>query len=304
MRAFFAAVTALTWPLYFANPALAVTYTNAINPSSWSARTSVFECTLEHHVPYYGKAVFTTRAGEASKFYLNAKSSRFQAGEAEVVAKAPVWKPNQQVEHLGSVPVKQGLRPMWLGTKNAEQMLSQLYQGKEIEFVRDTWYDNDAAPAMRLAMSTIGFREQYQRYLTCLTSLLPRNFEQMERTALYYSIGDAETDGLSASNINNLKNILQLVKHDSKIRRFYIDGHASAPGTREDNLELSKMRAQIVADFLKARGVPEDWMVVRWHGERYPAKSNNSSAGRAKNRRVTVRMERVEEIEVLPLAQK
>ncbi len=280
-----------------------VRYSNEINPSSWSTHTSVFECRLEHNVPYYGDAVFRTRAGEASAFYLRASTSRFQAGTANVIAKSPVWKSKIDRQELGRISVKRGKRPLWLDSKHAENYLSQLYQGRELKFIRPTWYHDEKAPAMDLVVKTIGFREAYDQYLSCLAGLLPRNFEQMRRTALYYSVGDTESEGLSDENIKSLEYILALVKHDNKIRKFYIDGHASSPGDRADNLELSKGRAEIVAEWLRDRGVPDDWMVVRWHGERYPVASNATRQGRAQNRRVTVRIERIEEVEVLPLAQ-
>ena len=65
---------------------------------------------------------------------------------------------------------------------------------------------------------------------------------------------------------------------------------------------MSKGRAELISQYLARRGIPESWITVRWHGERYPAVSNASKAGRAKNRRVTVRLERVKEIDVLPIA--
>lgn len=280
-----------------------ISYSNAINESSWDASSSVFECRLEHQVPVFGSAVFITRAGEKSKFHLNALSAKFDAGQAAVYSKSPIWKKNSTVEDLGMVPVKRGTRPMWLGTKNTEKMLSELNEGKEIEFVRRAWFEKKGGSSVRLSLSNIGFREEYRQYLNCLTGLLPANFDQMRRTALYFPAGDQDDkDGVGVVNMRKLDKILKLVKHDNKIRSFFIDGHTSSPGDRIDNLELSRQRAEMVAEYLKRRGVPEDWIKTRWHGERYPKGSNGNSSGRAKNRRVTVRIERVEEIEVLPLA--
>lgn len=286
-----------------AAPVLATTYTNAINDSSWRAASSVFECRLEHEVPYFGKAVFSTRAGEGSRFFINGSVSRFAAGQAEVIAKPPVWLNSYEDESLGMVPVKQGRNPMWLDARYAEKYLAELNSGKELEFVRKAWYEDNSRPSARLALSTIGFKTAYRSYLGCLAGLLPESFHQLERTALYFGVNvPEESDELSPAIRRKLDNVLSLVKHDNKIRRFYVDGHASAPGERADNLELSKRRAELVADYLKRRGIPEDWLVVRWHGERYPVASNANASGRAKNRRVTLRLERVEEIEVLPLA--
>lgn len=279
----------------------AVQYTNAINEDGWHSVTSVFECRLEQRVPLFGEAVFRTRAGEASGFYLRSRAPRFDAGEATVTARTPVWRGGNEEIPLGKVPVKKGTRPMWLGSAKAELLLSQLSRGMEVDLANGSWYGADAE-TITLTMTSIGFLPAYRKYLNCLAGLLPANFDQMKRTALYFPPG--ETDELDARVTQQLDRILKLVKNDNKIRQFYIDGHTDSAGDRADNLELSKTRAELVKAYLLRRGIPEDWMTVRWHGERYPVASNGSASGRAKNRRVTVRIERVEEIEVLPLAAK
>lgn len=285
--------------LVFAGASQAQTYANQIDDSSWTARTSVFACELYHEVPFYGEVVFRTRAGEASGFYLKAKTSRFKAGQAEIVAATPVWVAQPWQESLATVGMKQGTRPLWLGTSVTERMLASLKQGMNIELQGEAWYQ-EPAPQAKLQISTIGFQEAYDKYLGCLSSLIPRNFDQLRRTSLLFPGGDVEE--LPSSVTVQLDRILKLVKHDAKVRYFYIDGHTDSVGDRDENLELSKARAELVAQYLKRRGIPEDWITLRWHGERYPVTSNGTAAGRAKNRRVTVRLERVEEIEVLPLA--
>ena len=51
--------------------------------------------------------------------------------------------------------------------------------------------------------------------------------------------------------------------------------------------------------YLVSGGVDRASIVLRWHGERYPVASNRTVAGRAKNRRVTVRVSK-EPAPVLP----
>lgn len=288
---------------WHAGVAASASYVTPTDSDAWQAHTSVFECRLEHSVPYYGDAVFRTRAGERSGFFLRAKSSRFAAGEARLLSELPVWfnpDPDQAVTKLGEVPIKRGRWPLWLDSQWTERMLAELNDGRQVTIEQQTWYHKDSAQPARLGLSSVGFRRQYQQYLDCLSGLLPANFDQLKRTALYFEPG--ETDELNARVQRELDNILKLVKHDNKVRRFYVDGHTDSAGDRADNLELSKQRAELVADYLKRRGIPEDWIVLRWHGERYPVTSNASASGRAQNRRVTVRLEKVEEIEVLPLA--
>lgn len=280
----------------------ASTYSNHINPSKWKASASVMECRLEHAVPYFGQAVFRTRAGERSGFFLNTKSPRFKAGEALLNTRAPLWfneSERDRDELLGQVPVKKGNWPLWLDNAWAERLLSELNDGRELSIFQPHWFDPPKQYPSVLAISNIGFREAYREYLNCLSGLLPANFDQLKRTALYFDVDVG--DELSHREMKKLDHILALVKHDDSLRRFYIDGHASSEGNRTENFELSKSRAEFVAGYLKRRGMPEDWLVVRWHGERYPAKSNGTAGGRAKNRRVTVRIERLEKEDVLQL---
>jgi outer membrane protein OmpA-like peptidoglycan-associated protein len=210
-----------------------------------------------------------------------------------------VWAQTDNPMKMGAVPVKRGNRPLWLGSMMAEKMMARLNDGFEIEIRRDAWYEAEQNPPAQLMISNIGFRESYKAYLSCLTKLLPANFDQLKRTSLVFPAG--ETDELPESLQRTLDRILKLVKHDSRIRAFYVDGHTDSEGDRDENLELSRQRAELVNQYLVRRGIPEDWITLRWHGERYPTASNASAAGRAKNRRVTLRMERIEEIEVLPL---
>ncbi len=291
--------------LLIAAEAESVSYSNAINDGAWEIQSSVFECRLEHQIPYYGSAIFSTRAGESSRFYLKALSSRFQAGSAKMISKAPVWKRPDDGIMMDNVTVKRGKRPLWLNSKNTEMMLSELNKGREIAFQNKTWYGKDDDNAMQLVVGSIGFRDKYNQYLGCLSGLLSANFDQLKRTALYFKPGPLKnSDKLGSDITRKLDKVLMLVKHDKSIKRFYVDGHTSSPGDRTENLEISKMRAERVAEYLKLRGIPEDAIVTRWHGERYPAASNQTSAGRAKNRRVTLRLERVDEMSKMPMAAK
>jgi outer membrane protein OmpA-like peptidoglycan-associated protein len=274
-------------------------FSSGINESAWKLKTSVFSCRLEHSVPNFGEAVFRTRAGEASGFYLRGRSAQFKADEIGLFASNPVWASESYKKQLTAVKIKKGTRPLWLGNQDTEMMLAQLNIGRELSFDTQLWYD-DAVQQTALSISNIGFREVYKGYRDCLTQLVPRNFDQLKRTTLKFPAG--ELDKLPRSLAQELDYILTLVKHDDKVRVFYIDGHTDSIGDRDENLELSKVRAELVAQYLTRRGIPEDWITLRWHGERYPIAANSSAAGRAKNRRVTVRLERVKEMEPLPLA--
>lgn len=68
--------------------------------------------------------------------------------------------------------------------------------------------------------------------------------------------------------------------------RIRIEGNTDSTGSRETNVRLSKLRAQAVADYLiQTHGMPTNRFIVVGNGPDKPVASNNSDAGRAKNRR-------------------
>jgi OmpA-OmpF porin, OOP family len=66
--------------------------------------------------------------------------------------------------------------------------------------------------------------------------------------------------------------------------RFRIEGHTDAVGSRAGNVALSERRAQSVADFLIAMGVPRDRLDVRGYGPDRPLPGTSRVS--AENRRV------------------
>lgn len=75
-------------------------------------------------------------------------------------------------------------------------------------------------------------------------------------------------------------------------RRITFEGHTDAIGTEAYNLELSRRRAEAVAQELVARGVQRDRLTAEGFGKRRPVAPNtladgkDNPAGRALNRRV------------------
>jgi len=65
-----------------------------------------------------------------------------------------------------------------------------------------------------------------------------------------------------------------------------IAGHTDGIGSDDYNLKLSEKRSQTVKDYLVARGVAADRMVVKGYGKSQPIASNDDAKGRAMNRRI------------------
>jgi outer membrane protein OmpA-like peptidoglycan-associated protein len=65
-----------------------------------------------------------------------------------------------------------------------------------------------------------------------------------------------------------------------------VEGHTDNVGSEEYNLDLSRRRAQAVADFMASQGLPMERMTVAGYGFSRPVEENTTEAGRQKNRRV------------------
>ena len=69
-----------------------------------------------------------------------------------------------------------------------------------------------------------------------------------------------------------------------------VAGHADATGTDEHNQALSQRRADAVAQVLSSNGVNPVRLVAVGFGETRPIDSNDTVAGRSKNRRVEIKL--------------
>lgn len=69
-----------------------------------------------------------------------------------------------------------------------------------------------------------------------------------------------------------------------------IEGHTDSKGSKQNNMALSKQRADSVRTLLFKQGVGQRWIAVTGFGETRPVASNDTEAGRQKNRRVEVKV--------------
>jgi outer membrane protein OmpA-like peptidoglycan-associated protein len=75
--------------------------------------------------------------------------------------------------------------------------------------------------------------------------------------------------------------------------RILIEGHTDNIPTGKldsDNMDLSYRRARAIANILILHGIPKERISVTGYGDTRPADSNNTEEGRAKNRRVEVKL--------------
>ncbi|MFD0792739.1 OmpA family protein [Mucilaginibacter litoreus] len=77
------------------------------------------------------------------------------------------------------------------------------------------------------------------------------------------------------------------MKKDPSVK-FQLDGHSSAEGTDQHNMELSVERANSVKTYLVNSGISADNLSVKGYGESKPVAPNTTEENRALNRRVEI----------------
>src|SRR4029079_654227 len=80
---------------------------------------------------------------------------------------------------------------------------------------------------------------------------------------------------IEASSEPTLKQAAQALKDNPKAE-VEIGGHTDDTGAADHNLQLSTARAQSVADWLAANGIPRSQMTVKGYGSTMPKAANDS----------------------------
>lgn len=86
-----------------------------------------------------------------------------------------------------------------------------------------------------------------------------------------------------------LDELARLLVAHPELGTLEVAGHADNVGPREANEHVSRMRAQVVADYLVGKGVPRNRLVIRGYGSDHPEADNETSWGRARNRRIELK---------------
>ncbi|MFP3497649.1 OmpA family protein [Pseudomonas sp. SIMBA_059] len=99
-----------------------------------------------------------------------------------------------------------------------------------------------------------------------------------------FDTGEAELQNSASRTVLKIVQFLQL----NPKRRVRVEGYTDNTGGEQENLKLSRDRAQSVADLLIDLGINDNRIEVEGYGDQYPVEANASERGRALNRRVEI----------------
>ncbi len=91
------------------------------------------------------------------------------------------------------------------------------------------------------------------------------------------------------SSKGDLDRLAQIMEDDPKLQ-LLIEGYTDNEGKASYNLLLSRDRADAVKQYLMGKGISEDRLRAEGYGEILPIAPNDTEAGRAKNRRIELRL--------------
>lgn len=270
-------------------PAMALTFQTRLENIEWKVEGDQFECRLSQPITDFGAGEFVRRAGEQATFRLKASGYSLASGSATLIAAAAPWQPGRGDLNLGAVKVGNGDIPFNTSQAQAGRLIAGLMEGRS-PVIRHVLRDGGGAMEVRLL--PVKFSHAYSDFQLCTAKLLPMNFEQVRQAEIGFPGGGIDLD---AQAKRRLDTVLAYMKADPSVNRVELDGHSDNSGNRLTNRDLSRRRALAVMDYLKAQGVPEEQITVRFHGEQYPLVPNTNNGNRARNRRVNIHLDRVAE---------
>lgn len=100
---------------------------------------------------------------------------------------------------------------------------------------------------------------------------------------------DSNKADIKPQYMDELDNAITVLKNNPGIK-IVIEGHTDSAGSDEANLQLSERRARAVMDYMVGKGIDSGRLTAKGHGESRPVAENNTAKGKARNRRIELKV--------------
>lgn len=172
---------------------------------------------------------------------------------------------------LKGIEIKPDNERLKAGLKVAAQRVEQGIKFLKCDSIKSCL---DADETFQLMCMCPGDRYEFLRKRICVPTL-------------HFVSGSTQ---LTSNSKKQMAEIGQALQSDTLAKKkWLIVGHADSIGTPDRNLELSRMRSESVRDCLvKQYKLDKKSLTTKFMGDTWPLDSNDSNAGRSKNRRVEI----------------
>lgn len=105
-----------------------------------------------------------------------------------------------------------------------------------------------------------------------------------ENSGVYFATNKYNINSASQQTLDKLVGVFKEYPETNVL----VVGHTDSVGAEDYNMTLSKNRANAVSNYLINKDIKRSRIETNWFGETQPTHDNNTSEGRAKNRRVNI----------------
>jgi len=145
----------------------------------------------------------------------------------------------------------------------------------DLQAKREIGFIASEIPGIRFIVNNLEIHDEKQFSLEEIRTMVQQHIVSFQVNDA--TIAESETEKLDA--------VLKCVQNLSDIK-LIVKGYSDNSSTPDYNLNLSRQRAQVAADYLMRRNYPSHQIIVEYFGAANPLASNDTEQGRAKNRRV------------------
>lgn len=259
--------------------------------STWEMITNTpLECRLKHPIPNFGDAEFTSHASKKINLDFELKMQRpmGESSNVTLVSMPPAWRPGESAERLTSMTFFKQFDG-YVGGQMAWSILTELEKGRYPTFSYQEWQGRNER--IEVALSSVQFQAQYNAFSACIANLLPYSFEDIAFTILHYDRTSVE---LNKASQKRLAQIADYIRYNPDIDLVLVSTYTDNVDSKSESQDLSEQRAQVLQQYFKSLGLPEDRIQVQGYGKRRPVADNASPIGKDKNRRVVISLGRTQ----------
>lgn len=262
-------------------------YSAKFDKSAWEVQTSRLKCQLKHEVPEYGTIEFVQEAGLPEGSFLHLLYGRtVMHTRAEMEFLPPEWKPNMTTTPGWKFALAKIGQPVVFSTREARRILDAIEQGFLPTIIHVD--NNNRRDEIKASISTIRFKPAYSKYLECQANIVPVTFAEVRNSDVYFDNASARIDDES---ILWLSYILAYI-NDPAVSRIELSGFTDSVGSFRANHQLASLRVEKIRDYLVQNSIDEKLLRLKVYGEQHYLFNNNTPEGRAKNRRVNIKIYR------------
>jgi outer membrane protein OmpA-like peptidoglycan-associated protein len=256
-----------------------------LEEASWRTSGNRLECRLSQDIPGYGKAIFKHRALQAMEFRVAAAYTPRNPGQALMFFNPPEWKKFVSRKVLGRVPLNASKDTIILPDDWAHRMALELREGMEAMWTHSDW--SDGRDLVTAKVLPLRFESAWREFEQCAEQLIDYGYEDVRSSDFYFPKKGMNLNSKERAYLNKLAEYVSL---DPDFQYIRISSHTDSRGIRRINQAVSQKRANMVKDYLVKRGVNPKHFVIVAKGEKDPRYNNRTESGRAKNRRVEIRL--------------